>query len=457
MKSAGSSIDERAHAAGSGADLDAQSDALASVAGSSSGSQRASERDVRSRPETPASDGSARPEGEQKLFRFCFLEHFVSHTDVVSPLGVFDEEKVSLMAKLSTPVVFLAGLAFHAFGQAYTQYKLGYAFGVSGNRPPIAGKTLMLLNFGYQYVVKAFQAGIRRRIEEAVLEEAARVRPWEHLVFGLGALNKAEWLNRGGKDIVDAHGHRLKNVSVVHGDTMTAAAVAERLREVVGKLGLSGARARVFLTGCTSKIGAAVSMAWAVDDGYTILMYTADQGRYDEIVAKAPPRARHLFRRATSLAEGADCPVWVTGKAIPAGEELLGAVPRGAAVVNFAVPDPLTEEVLETRPDVIHIDGGFLGFEPDRTDFGWDALPPGLMFACHAGTVVHAAMGWTHHEVGPVDLAEMRRCWDAALQLGFRLPLATSFTKARPETDARLASARAALAAAPAPAPPSPG
>lgn len=42
-------------------------------------------------------------------------------------------------------------------------------------------------------------------------------------VIGLGAFNKAEWLNGGGKDVVKNLPHL--RVRVVHGNTLTAATV----------------------------------------------------------------------------------------------------------------------------------------------------------------------------------------------------------------------------------------
>lgn len=45
--------------------------------------------------------------------------------------------------------------------------------------------------------------------------------------LGLAALNKAEWLNRGGKDLLEPL--KGRNIRVVHGNTLTAAAIFQAL------------------------------------------------------------------------------------------------------------------------------------------------------------------------------------------------------------------------------------
>lgn len=44
-----------------------------------------------------------------------------------------------------------------------------------------------------------------------------------------------------------------------------------------------------------------------------------------------------------------------------------------------------------------------------------------ITYACHAGTMVHAAKGWTHHEVSQVNVEEMEETWQGARELGFYL------------------------------------
>jgi hypothetical protein len=124
-----------------------------------------------------------------------------------------------------------------------------------------------------------------------------------------------------------------------------------------------------------------------------------------------------------SLAEGKECRLWITGKAVSYGRKLLPYIPEGAAVLNFSVPNPVPEKILSLRPDVKFCEGGLLAYDPAKTTLRFTMrLKPGITYACHAGTMVHAYKGWQHHEVGHVDMAAIPETWQVAEELGFYLP-----------------------------------
>lgn len=52
----------------------------------------------------------------------------------------------------------------------------------------------------------------------------------------------------------------------------------------------------------------------------------------------------------------------------------------------------------------------------------------GVVHACHAGGVVHSLEGWTHHEVGALDVNRIDLVWKAALKHGLR-PVSSPHTK----------------------------
>jgi len=271
----------------------------------------------------------------------------------------------------------------------------------------LEGKIALIRNFGWQFFVGRFRNKIRQRILDAVLELQETTD-----VIGLGALAKAEWLTRGGKRIVEKLGDRLK-VPIVHGDTLTAATVIKRVLQ----FNLSP----VFLTGATSKIGRAVALD-LVSRGITVKMFTESEGRFSEIRDEVDESNRYFLVNSLFLSDGKDCPLWITGKAIPAGKKLLKYIPTGAVVVNFSVPNPVHERLFKRRPDIRFVEGGLLAFDPNRSTQSFNMrLWAGETYACHAGTMVHAYMGWTHHEVGPVDMTKIWSVWDAADNLGFFL------------------------------------
>ncbi|CAN0274859.1 unnamed protein product, partial [Hapterophycus canaliculatus] len=48
------------------------------------------------------------------------------------------------------------------------------------------------------------------------------------------------------------------------------------------------------------------------------------------------------------------------------------------------------------------------------------------LYACHAAAIVHHRMGWTHHEVGKVDIGRMENLLRAAKKCGFSIPFSRS-------------------------------
>jgi predicted amino acid dehydrogenase len=51
----------------------------------------------------------------------------------------------------------------------------------------------------------------------------------------------------------------------------------------------------------------------------------------------------------------------------------------------------------------------------------------GVVHACHAGGIVHMLEGWTHHEVGAIDVDRIDVVWKAAIKHGLR-PLSSGST-----------------------------
>lgn len=342
------------------------------------------------------------------LPKFTFLVHWVENWN----LALHWSQALRRNPKLKTfwlplwPLFALMSL-FYLFGKKSHQVIDQFTFDGKLN-----GEIRILRNLGWHYFVKSQRNKIRRRILDAVL----KAQEEGSSVIGLGALNKAEWLTAGGKWIVDTLGDKLK-VPVVHGDTLTAVAICKMILSVL-KIDNQD---RVFLTGATSKIGRAVVLVLAARK-VTVKCYTSSQERFDALRKEAGNNSLYLVR-AESLEDGADCKVWVTGKAIPTGKKLLKAIPGEAVVVNFSVPNPLSDGVLKRRPDIRAIEGGLLAYDPAKTNFSFTMrLKPGLTYACHAGTMVHAYMGWKHHEVGQVKISNLIPTWKAAKELGFFIP-----------------------------------
>lgn len=274
-------------------------------------------------------------------------------------------------------------------------------------------QTVLLQNYGWHFLEWLGLWGfIKRRILRTVLAMQKVSQ-----VIGLGALVKNEKLTQGGEWIVEKLGDKLTSW-LVHGDTLTAAAVLKKIDEVIRKYHFNSS---VFMTGATSKIGRAIALKLA-ENQISVKMYTRSEKRFAEIVAEAGEFGRFLTR-AKSLKEGADCQLWLTGKSKPSGKKLLRAIPKGSVVINFAVPNPLGENNHQPKPGVLAIEGGLLAFDESVTNIRFNMRnKPGFTYACHAATAVHTYKGWKFHEVGRVKLPMLREVWQAAEEIGFFLP-----------------------------------
>lgn len=284
----------------------------------------------------------------------------------------------------------------------------------------LEGHTWLVRNFAWHFLKASWQESIRQRILRAVLDAQSK----NYSVVGLGALTKAEWLTEGGAWIVRRLGNEL-TIPIVHGDTLTAIVVYRRAIELFqAKRTITP----VFITGATSKIGRAVTLLLAKRKIH-VVMYTQSYERFKEIAKEAGEDSKYITR-SDKLADGQKCLLWITGKADPVGKKIIKHLPKNAMILNFSVPDPFLENVLRKRKDVKHYDGGLLGYDSTKTDLHFTMrLVPGLTYACHAGTFVHAYKGWKHHEVGHVEMDQVDEVWRAAQDIGFFMPEYTSFLR----------------------------
>lgn len=340
-----------------------------------------------------------------------FLAHYVENWNWLS---VFNFKKINENPESYLYFIFL-------FWPIYMIASIFYMFGKKPfniiddfNFKHIRCQTKALRNFGWHFFIPKYRDTIRKRIIDSILYAQEK-----HGVIGLGALTKDEKITKGGQWIIETLGDKLK-VPLVHGDTLTAAVVIEQIINTYEHLSMSK-DGSIFLIGSTSKIGRAISLTLA-ENKIKVKMFTASEERFNEIRKEAGEN-KIFLEKVSSLSEGKDSILWVTGKAIPKGNELIKYIPKNAIVINFAVPNPVSERDKKNRKDVIFCNGGILNYNEKDTNIHMNMrLPKGSIYACHAGTIVHTACGWRHHEVGPVDLKMVPVVFSEAIKLGFTIP-----------------------------------
>jgi len=233
-------------------------------------------------------------------------------------------------------------------------------------------------------------------------------------VFGLGALNKNEALNGGGALFVKNNPH-LK-VRVVHGNTLTAAAVLQKIPE--------GTKS-TFILGATSKLGRAISLYLAVR-GVKCTLLTLSEERFNKVVEDCPKAFRGNLVRTEDINDGKDCNTWVVGRFLSKKEQAIA--PSGTIFHQFVVP-----MLEETRPDCSYtllpafkLPSAAKGFKSCEM-----TMERGCVHACHAGALVHGLEGWDFHEVGAIDFERIDETWNAACKHGFELVAPESWYRPR--------------------------
>nr|XP_043637396.1 very-long-chain aldehyde decarbonylase CER3-like [Erigeron canadensis] len=260
-------------------------------------------------------------------------------------------------------------------------------------------QTWIVPRCGFMYFLPFAKNGINNQIEKAILR-ADRIGV---KVLSLAALNKNEALNGGGKLFVT----KLPDlkVHVVHGNTLTAAVILNEIPQDVKE---------VFLTGATSKLGRAIAL-YLTRRKVKVMMLTESTERFTRIQKEAPLESQSSLVQVTKYQEAKHCKTWILGKWATPSEQRWA--PPGTHFHQFVLPP-----VFEFRRDCTYGKMAAMRLPDDVQDLGFCEykMERGVVHACHAGGIVHLLEGWSHHEVGAVDVVQIDLVWEAALRHGFK-------------------------------------
>lgn len=327
---------------------------------------------------------------------FVFLAHVVDMTSALHVPFVFRSygsmsfsTKIYMLPLL--PLCFLTMLVMWAKSKTFllSFYNLRGRF----------HQTWVVPRFGFQYFLPFAAEGINNKIEEAIL----RADRLGIKVISLAALNKNEALNGGGTLFVNKHPNL--RVRVVHGNTLTAAVILNEIPDDVNE---------VFLTGATSKLGRAIAL-YLCRRKVRVLMLTSSAERFQKIQKEAPADYQKYLVQVTKYQAAQNCKTWIVGKWITPREQSFA--PSGAHFHQFVVPP-----ILRFRRDCTYGDLAAMRLPEDVQGLGSCeyTMDRGVVHACHAGGVVHSLEGWSHHEVGAIDVDRIDIVWKAALKHGLK-------------------------------------
>ncbi|KAG8075100.1 hypothetical protein GUJ93_ZPchr0006g43417 [Zizania palustris] len=325
---------------------------------------------------------------------FVFLAHVV---DVVSSMHVPFAFRSCSSLPFATHLVLLP-LWPVAFGFMLLQWFCSKTFTVSFYY--LRGRlhqTWSVPRYGFQYFIPFAKEGINKQIELAIL----RADKMGVKVISLAALNKNEALNGGGTLFVRKHPNL--RVRVVHGNTLTAAVI---LNEIPGDV------KEVFLTGATSKLGRAIAL-YLCRKKIRVLMLTLSTERFMNIQRETSAEFQQYLVQVTKYHAAQNCKTWIVGKWLSPREQRWA--PAGTHFHQFVVPP-----IIGFRRDCSYGKLAAMRLPKDVQGLGSCeyTMERGVVHACHAGGVVHCLEGWSHHEVGAIDVDRIDVVWNAALKHG---------------------------------------
>ncbi|ONK69677.1 uncharacterized protein A4U43_C05F25570 [Asparagus officinalis] len=253
--------------------------------------------------------------------------------------------------------------------------------------------------YGFHYFLPFATDGINKQIELGIL----RANKMGVKVISLAALNKNEALNGGGTLFVNKHPD-LK-VRVVHGNTLTAAVILNEIPKDVKE---------VFLSGATSKLGRVIAL-YLCRKKIRVMMLTLSTERFQKIQKEAPADCQQYLVQVTKYQAAQNCKTWIVGKWITPREQYWA--PPGTHFHQFVVPP-----IIGFRRDCTYGKLAAMKLPEDVQGLGMCeyTLDRGVVHACHAGGVVHFLEGWSHHEVGAIDVDKIDVVWKAAMKHGLK-------------------------------------
>uniref|UniRef100_A0A0D9XDX8 aldehyde oxygenase (deformylating) n=1 Tax=Leersia perrieri TaxID=77586 RepID=A0A0D9XDX8_9ORYZ len=253
--------------------------------------------------------------------------------------------------------------------------------------------------YGFHYFLPFAKDGINKQIELAIL----RADKMGVKVVSLAALNKNEALNGGGTLFVNKHPDL--RVRVVHGNTLTAAVILNEIPK---------GTTEVFMTGATSKLGRAIAL-YLCRKKVRVMMLTLSTERFQKIQREAAAEDQQFLVQVTKYRSAQHCKTWIVGKWLSPREQRWA--PPGTHFHQFVVPP-----ILGFRRDCTYGKLAAMHLPKDVQGLGACeySLERGVVHACHAGGVVHFLEGYTHHEVGAIDVDRIDVVWEAALRHGLR-------------------------------------
>lgn len=320
------------------------------------------------------------PNGQHRRSRFAFVIHPLSqkYFAQVEPLGT--------LSKVAPPIVMDAVEKAMAYAPPFTY---SHVTGIAS--PTGAEAEGWLITVGG--TPKELMAHSPEFTYGRLLAAAEIARKLGAQVMGLGAFTKVV----GDAGVTVA---KRAPLPVTTGNSYSASAALWAAHEAVDRLGLverdedGRIRGHAMVVGATGAIGSVCArlLALASDELWLVSPESAKLLTLKHDIEREHPRA--VIRVAATPDEHLPDMDLVVTATSGAGKRVLdiAAVKPGCVITDVARPLDLSAEDVATRPDVLVIESGEIEL-PGQVSMKDIGLPPGVVYACLAETVVLALEG----------------------------------------------------------------
>ena len=201
-------------------------------------------------------------------------------------------------------------------------------------------------------------------------------------ILGLGAFTSV--VGDGGISVA-----KQLNIPVTTGDSYTVATAVHAIRHAAETMDIQLNQATIAIVGASGAIGSICAEMLAPDCQQLLLI-----GRRTEPLQQVAKRVRAAGGSQITISDTIDqlpqahLIITVTS----AIDTIIGPqhLRPGAIVCDVARPRDVSRQVVETRPDVLVIEGGMVAV-PGPVNFNFNfGFPPGMAYACMAETMVLA-------------------------------------------------------------------
>ncbi|MEV0030204.1 aminotransferase class III-fold pyridoxal phosphate-dependent enzyme [Nocardia sp. NPDC050793] len=240
---------------------------------------------------------------------------------------------------------------------------------------------LIAVPISAEQIVEYQRSGHRAWPRDLVLEAVEQAITLGATVIGLGGYTSI--VTNASRDVVE------DAVTVTSGNSLTAACAYD---VVVGELArLEPGRRRVGILGALGNIGAVMAEMIAPHaEAITLVGRPGSAGRLRRIADRLASAAPVVIEVSEDMAALRDCHVVLTAtnSAVPLVTADLLAADRPVLVCDLAVPGDVDPAVAE-RPNITLVSGGRMLLPLGQTPpFPETGLPPGVVYACMAETVL---------------------------------------------------------------------